>query len=241
MEVIKETAEQPKKKVIIGIPGDKFSSKFLLSWTSMLNSLWETGKYEIVISPGVSSYVTFARMQTLGLNVLKGIDQKPFDGIDYDIWVTIDSDIVFSPSNFQDLIQSVTDEHPVVAGLYKMADIKHYAVVQNWDVEHFAEHGTFQFLTDEMLKDWKEKHTDNPYMKVSYSGMGFMAVSKKILDNLTYPYFHGDLHEVKGKDGKYIRDMMSEDVCFCKNINKIGYDVYINTNIRVGHEKALVI
>ena len=68
-----------KKKVVIGLPGDNFSSKFLLAWTSTLNQLWESGKYDLIVSPGVSSYVTFARMQTLGLDVLRGIQQKPFD------------------------------------------------------------------------------------------------------------------------------------------------------------------
>ncbi len=84
--------EKPKKKrVVIGLPGDNFTSKFLISWTSALNVLWETQKYDLVVSPGVSSYVTFARMQTLGLDVLRGIQQKPFNNLDFDVWVTIDS------------------------------------------------------------------------------------------------------------------------------------------------------
>lgn len=236
-----QTEQETKKKLIIGIPGDRFSSKFLVAWTSLLNTLWASNKYEVIVSPGVSSFVPFARMHTLGVNVLKGIDQKPFDGIDFDIWVTIDSDIVFSPTNFIDLVESLTEERPVVAALYKMADIKHYAVVKNWNVDYFAENGTFEFLTDDNLKKWKEENEKDSFMRVAYTGMGFMAVSKNVLYNMTYPYFNGDLHEIKGKDGKYIRDLMSEDVCFCKNINKIGHDIYINTNIRVGHEKAIVI
>ena len=68
------TVVETKRKIVIGIPGNSFTSKFLISWTSTLNALWESGKYDIVISPGVSSFVTFARMQTLGLDVLKGID-----------------------------------------------------------------------------------------------------------------------------------------------------------------------
>ena len=63
-----------KKKVVIGLPGNNFSSKFLVSWTSSLNTLWEMNKYDIIVSPGVSSYVSFARMQTLGLSNLRGID-----------------------------------------------------------------------------------------------------------------------------------------------------------------------
>ena len=43
-------------------------------------------------------------MQTLGLYVLRGIQQKPFNNLDFDIWVTIDSDIIFTPQQLIDLI-----------------------------------------------------------------------------------------------------------------------------------------
>jgi len=35
--------------------------------------------------------------------------------------------------------------------------------------------------------------------------------------------------------------MCSEDVAFCKNITDAGYDVIVNTTLKVGHEKQLVI
>ena len=38
-----------------------------------------------------------------------------------------------------------------------------------------------------------------------------------------------------------LRDIMSEDVAFCKNIQKAGYDVILNVDLRVGHEKNLVL
>ena len=40
--------EVVKKKVVIGLPGNNFSSKFLVSWTSSLNTLWEMNKYDII-------------------------------------------------------------------------------------------------------------------------------------------------------------------------------------------------
>jgi hypothetical protein len=47
--------------------------------------------YEVVITNEYSSYVTFSRMKTLGLDVLGGIDQIPFGGkLNYDVWLTID-------------------------------------------------------------------------------------------------------------------------------------------------------
>jgi hypothetical protein len=145
---VQTVAEPPevKKKIIFGLPGDSFSSKFLLSWTATINALWETKKYDIIVSTGVSSYVTFARMQTLGLDVMRGISQKPFDNMDFDVWITIDSDIIFTPQQVMDLIDS-TEVHPVVAGMYRMSNLTSYAIVKDWDTEFFAKNGTFKFIT----------------------------------------------------------------------------------------------
>lgn len=235
----KTNDEPKKKKVIIGLPGDTFSSKFLIAWTSTLNTLWETGKYDIIVSPGSSSYVTFARMQTLGLDVLRGIGQQPFNNLEFDIWVTIDSDIIFSPQQVINLIES-TEKHPVVSGMYRMIDLKHYAIVKDWNIEYFKENGSFEFVTPEYIEEWK-KSNKSEFMDVNYCGMGFMAIKKEVLSTLTYPYFQSELTEIKGKNGELIRDLNSEDVSFCKNIIKSGYKIMINTDLRVGHLKNLVI
>ena len=46
---------------------------------------------------------------------------------------------------------------------------------------------------------------------------------------------------MEAENGKLIRDMCSEDVAFCKNLKDAGYKITVNTQIRVGHEKRLVI
>ena len=225
-----------KKKVVIGLPGNNFSSKFLVSWTSSLNTLWEMNKYDIVVSPGVSSYVSFARMQTLGLSNLRGIDQTAFDGMYFDVFVTIDSDIVFTAQNLIDLIEA-TEEKDVVAGYYRMSDLKNLVIVKDWDINHFKKAGSFKYLQQEDMEEYKE----NKYLNVAYCGMGFMALTKNAIDSLSYPYFHTELQEFKGIDGKLIREMCSEDVSFCRNLTKEGFDIHILPNLRVGHEKALII
>jgi hypothetical protein len=227
------------KKIIFALPGDNFSSKFMISWTSMLSKLWDTRKYDIMISPSTGSYVPFVRMHTLGLDTLRGCDQKPFNNQDFDVWITIDSDIVFTPDQIIELIES-TEEHPVVAGMYRMADLTNYAFVKDWDIEHFKKHGSFKFITPEEVETWK-KETEFKYYPVVYSGMGFMAVKKEVFDKISYPYFDSELEVIEGDDGKIIKDICSEDVAFSKNINKAGYQIMINTNIRVGHIKPLII
>jgi len=235
-----ENTQMPRKKrVIIAVPGDSFTNKFLMSWTRTLNVLWSSSKYEVIVAPGVSSCVHFARMHTLGLSVLRGCDQKPFNDIDYDIWVTIDSDIVWSPEQMLELLDN-TEVHPVVAGQYMMADLQHLAVVKDWDEDFFSQYGTFQFLTPEDVANWK-KETGLKFMPVSYSGLGMFACRKEVLNALQYPYFFTNLQEIRTKDGVLLRDMNGEDVSFIKNIQNAGYTVMLNTDLRVGHEKQVVL
>jgi hypothetical protein len=228
-----------KKKVVLALPGDNFSSKFLIAWTSTLNILWESGKYDLIVAPGVSSYVTFARMQTLGLDVLRGIQQKPFDKIEFDVWLTIDSDIIFTAQQVIELIES-TEQHPVVSGMYRMHDLQHYAIVKEWDTKYFSKNGTFEFITPQFVENWKQE-TGLKYLPVHYAGMGFFAVRADVLRKMTYPYFQGELQEIITDEGLILRDICSEDVCFCKNILKLGYQIVVNTDIRVGHNKPIVI
>lgn len=222
-------------KIIIALPGREFSGSFLVHWTETVMHLMRLG-HEIRMVNEYSSFVPFSRMKTLGLDVLRGATQLPFGGqVEYDVWLTIDSDIFFIPEQVVELIDD-TKKYPVVSGIYRMTDLKHYAAVKEWDTEYFKKTGSFKFLTEEDLKADDEK-----YMTVAYNGMGFFACRKGVIENLKYPYFSYPLIEMKTEDGKILRDMCSEDVAFCKNLKDAGYRVVVNKTLRVGHEKMLVI
>ena len=236
-----EVVEKPKKKrVIIALPGSHFSNNFLLCWTQALYVLWEQG-YNVVVSPATSSYVTFCRMKTLGLDVLRGPTQKPFNGeLDYDVFVSIDSDIVFSPAMLLELIET-TDLQPVVSGYYMMADGKNLAVVKDWDISYFAQNGIFKFLTPSDIESWKTDNVDQRFMEVSYSGMGFFACRREVLESLSYPYFDAPLQTIPMPDGTQLVDICSEDVAFAKNIQANGYKINMHIGLRVGHEKNVIL
>ena len=70
----------------------------------------------------------------------------------------------------------------------------------------------------------------------AYNGMGFFACRKGVIEDLKYPYFSYPLIEIDG-----LRETCSEDVSFCKNLTDAGFEVIVNTTLRVGHEKTLVI
>ena len=139
-------------RVVLALPGRTFSGKFVINLLNTIITLKDKG-YDAVITNEYSSYVTFSRMKTLGLDVLKGVDQVPFDGkLDYDVWLTIDSDIIFTPEQVIQLIED-TKTYPVVSGLYRMEDLKHFAMVKNWDLETFKKRGTFEFATVDSIEN----------------------------------------------------------------------------------------
>lgn len=222
------------KTVIFAFPGRDFSGSFLINWSKTLLQLVQKG-YKIMLVNDYSSFVPFSRMKTLGLDTLRGAAQVPFDGkLNYDVWMTIDSDIFFIPEQVIEIIED-TDKYPVVSGLYRMEDLKHYAAVKEWDTDYFKKYGTFDFIKV------NELDTSEKYIKVAYSGMGFFACRKGVIENLKYPYFNYPLIEIEADNGKLIREMCSEDVAFCKNLKDAGYKITVNTQIKVGHEKRLVI
>lgn len=231
-----------KTRVVIALPGNHFSNNFLMSWTRTLNALWKKN-YEVIVLSRYSSFVTFSRMQTLGLDALRGPNQKPFDGkLDYDVWITIDSDMVFNPEDVIEIIEN-TKIHPVVSGLYLMADRTHFACVEEWDESYFIKNGSFKFIKEDHVNSYKEALAPNvPFMKVAYNGMGLFACRKGVIESLKYPYFDRPTQEIIDENGVVIaREICSEDVGFCKNLIDAGHSIYVNCNVRVGHEKSYII
>ena len=195
--------------IVFCLPGTTFTHNFLKSWSELL-LYCVTHQIRPVLSSHQSSNVHFVRNMCLGADVLRGKDQKPFDGkLDYDFIMWIDSDQVFSVRSFISLLKHDTD---VISGLYLMKNGQQYTVVQNWDESNFLNKGSFDFLTRKSLMQWLDDNADgevedkkdemgNPYkdyskckiplMPVSYSGLGWTLVKKGVYEKLSYPWFYG--------------------------------------------------
>ena len=214
-------------KIIFCMPGRSYSREFLLSWSDLLMQASSKG-HQLMISQQYSSVVHFARAKCLGGDVLKGPDQKPFQGqVDYDAMMWIDSDIVFKPEDFFALLES---PHDVTAGLYMMEDLQHFATVKEWNDEYFEKNGTFKFLQPDDIIEAPQ------YVPVSYTGMGWMLIKKGVVEDLKYPWFWSPLENVG-----LLVEMNPEDVAFCKAITAAGHPIHIDTKVRVGHQKLLII
>lgn len=215
-------------KIIFCMPGKSYSREFLLGWTDLMMQAASRG-HQVMISQQYTSCVHFARAKCLGGDVLKGPNQKPFQGqVEYDLMMWIDSDIVFKPEDFFALLES---PHDVTAGLYMMEDLQHFATVREWDTDYFKKNGSFKFLRPDDIVGAAQ------YMPVAYTGMGWMAIRKGVVESLKYPWFFSPLETISDD----VVDMNSEDVSFCKALTAAGHTIHIDTKIRVGHQKNLII
>ena len=218
-------------RVIFCLPGDNFTSKFLQSWTDLISAC-SRNSIEFALSNAVSPNVYFVRSMCLGGNVKRGPNQKPWDGgVEYDYIMWIDSDQVFTGKEFLNLLKRAeTDKLDILSGVYMMKDGIHFATVKDWDTEYFEKNGNFQFIQP---KDIEQK--TKPF-EVAYTGFGWLLVRKGVFESLEYPWFS----PVPQKIGELV-DFASEDASWCQKIREKGYKIYIDPQIRVGHEKRMVL
>lgn len=233
-----QTTPTPQEKpttIVICVPGDQFSGKFLECWSALISHLW-IKNFHFLVSRQYDAVVSFSRTKCLGGNVLAGPAQKPFQGqVDYDYILWIDSDIVFSPNQLDQLLKHDKD---IVSGLYMMKDQLNFAAVKKWDTEFFKQNGTFQFLTPQSVSEelLTEQYRKEGLINVVYTGMGFMLVKKGVFESLEYPWFN----PMEQKIGD-LKDITSEDVAFCLRAKEKGYNIFVDPGVRVGHEKNYVI
>ena len=221
-------------KLVFCLPGKSYDRQFLLAWSDLLMQASARG-HQVMISQQYSSVVHFARAKCLGGDVLKGPDQKPFQGeVDYDAMMWIDSDIVFKPEDFFNLLES---PHDVTAGLYMMEDLQHFATVEEWNEEFFSKKGTFKFMSPE---DLNGLDSESRYLPVAYTGMGWMLIKKGVVEDIKYPWFRSEINSMWDGE-KMLIDLCSEDVSFCNALKAAGHKIHVDTKVRVGHQKLLVI
>ena len=177
--------------------------------------------------------VNFARCKCLGANVLRGPDQKPWDGkLEYDYQLWIDSDIVFDTEKFYRLV--VHDKY-IAAGWYMTEDGR------TTSVAHWLEEGDFRSNGGVMNHETGESMSKRkkPFT-VDYTGFGWTLIKKGVFehDKMKYPWFAPKMQVFESGE---VQDMCGEDVSFCLDAMEAGFEIWCDPVIRVGHEKTRII
>ena len=190
-------------------------------------------EWNVVLCMDYDPNVYYARNKLLGGDVGRGPNQKPYNGeFEYDYVLWIDSDIRF---NFKMIERLLSHKKDVVCGLYRMKDLKNFAVVRRMDDEYFKEHKTYQFLTvEDVEKMHKSEKTD--LFEIDYTGMGLCVISRKAMESIEYPWFRPVWFEF----GE-MKDFCSEDVGMCIQLRKAGNTIYCDPSVIGGHMKLVPI
>jgi GT2 family glycosyltransferase len=217
--------------LVICLPGNNFSGRWFDSFFNFFNWCSRSG-INVAISRRESCNIYYVRNLCLGCNVLLGENQKPWNGqLDYDYILWIDSDIIFTPEDFQKLYNLNVD---IASGMYLMTDDslnpQQYATVINWDEERFKKVGNFEFINKTSIKQFKEP------IIVDYTGFGFILIKRGVTESLQYPIFRPLFKRIN-----HIYDFSMEDVAFCHLIKEKGYKVWVHPEVIVGHEKRVVL
>lgn len=220
------------KSIVFCLPGRGVSYTFLKNFVQLCFDLVQAGA-SIQISQDYSSMVNFARCKVLGANVLAGPDQLPWQGkLQYDYQLWIDSDIVFNTDSFWALVQMDKD---IAAGWYATEDGRTTSVAHWLEEEDFAKNGGV--MNHEMVDTISNRK--KPFT-VDYTGFGWVLIKHGVFEHpdMKYPWFAPQMQVFESGD---VQDMCGEDVSFCLEAKKCGFEIWCHPQIRVGHEKTRVI
>lgn len=162
-----------------------------------------------------------------------------------DVMVMIDADIQFEPADFIKLVKSARATGQIIAGVYVTREKKPRPTIVPYP-------GTELAFVDS---------PDPNLMEVLYASAGFMAVPRKVLQDMTEAEFqtiNGPevLWHSRGgpEEGKLIWDFyrmmvvrdsnglpwwLEESYSFCERARQIGYKVYADTSVFIAHRATV--
>ena len=220
------------KSIVFCLPGRGVSYIFLKNFVQLCFELVQQGA-SIQISQDYSSMVNFARCKCLGANVLRGPDQLPWDGkLEYDYQLWIDSDIVFNLENFYRILWMQKD---IASGWYCTEDGKTTSCAHWLEEDDFSKNGGV--MNHEMLDSIGKRR--KPFT-VDYTGFGWTLIKKGVFEHpeMKYPWFAPQMQVFESGE---VQDMCGEDVSFCLDALKAGFEIWVDPKCRVGHEKTRII
>ena len=220
------------KTVVFCLPGWGVSYTYLKNFVQLCFDLVQAGA-SIQISQDYSSMVNFARCKCLGANVLRGPDQKPWDGkLNYDYQLWIDSDIVFNTQKFWQILLMDKD---IAAGWYATEDGQTTSVAHWLEEDDFRNNGgVMNHETVESIQKRRKPFT------VDYTGFGWLLIKNGVFEHteMKYPWFAPKMQVFESGE---VQDMCGEDVSFCLDAKEAGFEIWCDPRVRVGHEKSRVI
>jgi hypothetical protein len=218
------TVSKVDADIVFLIPGNSFSPEFVSCWTATINML-NKNNIKSVARFGYSPIITEIRNNLLGYSPI-GIpnynkkNNRIFSGnFKCKKIIFIDSDIIWTPNDIKILLESDKD---IICGIYPFNDKTHVSVTKDGE----------NFLTIKDILDAKEEE-----FEIHSGGLGFLSCSFNALDKLKFPWFELESFESL----QYGKGVIGEDILFFNKLRSLGYNIYANSRIKLGHIKSNVL
>lgn len=168
-------------------------------------------------------------------------EKQPFNGkLNYDFIFWIDTDMVFEPEQVMKLIDNNVD---VCTGMAKV-DRDNYAVGyfgQNDKGEFYFANlmaRTYDVKNDKVIDSYsawlKDKQQPNGLCEVGYCGGGFLCVKRGVYEKHGYPFYY-----TQAVEHGPVPIEASEDVSWSWRVTQLGYKIWADPTVQVGHEKKV--
>lgn len=142
-----------------------------------------------------------------------------------DVFLMVDDDITFFPEVAERIVELAKD-HDIVCAAYPVRSGEHLAL------RGFDPNQPFEF------------GADLPLAEIDWAGTGFVAVHRRVLEEMRktltlcheneswafWPFFMPMIVEREG-----VQLYLSEDWAFCERAHALGFKVWLDPSVRIGH------
>jgi hypothetical protein len=174
---------------------------------------------------------------------------KPFNGkLNYTHILWIDSDMTFE---LEDVLRITAHEAAIVSGV-AMVSLTQYHFGYFVDAARIAQieelgAGAFEvpasgngiwyptIFEAGLWRKYAPARADG-LVPIDFCGSAFLCVRKGVYESMAYPWYQTTLHDNFGR----LVDT-SEDIGWCSRIRELGWDIAVDPQVRVGHEKTITL
>lgn len=138
----------------------------------------------------------------------------------FDYFLSVDSDVVFTVDNVKRLISHNLD---IVGGLYSNKNNRQLAVAGYLTAVGSVSYDRLVLSVGSGIK------------RVGYTGGGFLLISKRALENIEYPWFRYETISYLDNNGDMHQQQTSDDIGFAINASRCGFPIYLDCDCKLEH------
>lgn len=217
-ERLKPTEKKPHYDVVFALTGQSYTPWFVNSLAETLQFMDKQNlTYKVISSTMTPPRLAREDVMTLGdwMNIEDNVAFR--DEFDYTKVFWVEPNMTWTAEDFFDLWRS---RHKITSGWYVHPD----------RTTSYTLDGTTPVAMDEVSQAQK-------YIEVVTTGFGFLMVEKGIFESMAKPWFDNYILE---HDGRLV-SAISEETSWCIEAHNSGHSIWVDTSVRVGQSKSVIL